>query len=50
MRAAVTRRLAAVLPDGAVRPLDIEPASGAVRLAQRFAAGTFDPPRYVEDP
>lgn len=48
MRTAVTRLLNAVLPDAPVRALEVEPASGAVRLALRFAAGTFEMPRYVD--
>ena len=49
LRDAVTRQMSADLPRATVRPLQIEPASGAVRLALRFAAGEFELPRYVDD-
>jgi hypothetical protein len=50
MRAAFMRHLQPRLPEATVRPLDVEPATGAVRLAIRFAQGTFDVPRYVDNP
>src|SRR5262249_23947600 len=49
MRASVTRQRESALPGVVIRPLEDQPAVGAVRLALRFAAGSFEPPRYVDD-
>lgn len=43
----VTRRLSEIAPRTRVRPLDVEPAIGAVRLAIATAEGSFAIPTYV---
>ena len=43
----VTRRLSEAAPRTHVRPLDVEPATGAVRLALAAARGTISIPSYV---
>jgi len=43
----VTGRLSEIAPRTFVRPLDVEPAIGAVRLAIAAAHGSFAPPAYV---
>ena len=49
MQTAVTANLASRLPGATVRMLEVEPALGAVHLAQRAAAGESVVPRYVDD-
>ena len=43
----ITRRLSEIAPRAWVRPLDVEPAIGAVRLAIAAAHGSFALPTYV---
>jgi len=43
----VTRRLSEIAPRSWVRPLEIDPATGAVRLAIAAAHGSFAIPTYV---
>jgi N-acetylglucosamine kinase-like BadF-type ATPase len=43
----VTKRLSEIAPRTQVRPLDVEPAIGAVRLAIAAAEGSFAIPTYV---
>jgi N-acetylglucosamine kinase-like BadF-type ATPase len=50
LRARVSERLRADLPGAAVRPLDAEPARGAVRLAAALADDTLTLPRYEDAP
>ena len=50
MREAVTVQLSARLPGVSIRPLDVEPALGAVRLALRAVRGPSPVPIYIDDP
>jgi len=50
MRQAVSDEICARLPGARIRPLDVEPAIGAVRLAIRAAAGEPVTPSYVQEP
>lgn len=50
MRAAVIARLAVQLPAATPRVLDVEPATGAVRLAAAVARGDVRVPVYIETP
>jgi hypothetical protein len=43
----ITGRLSEIAPRAWVRPLDVEPAIGAVRLAIAAAHGSFALPTYV---
>jgi N-acetylglucosamine kinase-like BadF-type ATPase len=47
LREAVARELREWLPDVEVRPLEVEPARGAVELARRLAKGAVVLPEYV---
>jgi N-acetylglucosamine kinase-like BadF-type ATPase len=48
LRASLTADLSQRLPDADVRLLEIEPAQGAVRLAQAAAKGTLELPAYED--
>ena len=48
LRKGVTARLTETLPAASVRSLDVEPALGAVRLAQAVLAGSVTLPVYVD--
>jgi N-acetylglucosamine kinase-like BadF-type ATPase len=48
MREAVIAHLSSRLPGAQIRPLDVEPAMGAVRLALRAAAGESVVPTYLD--
>ena len=41
-------RLSTLLPGLTARPLDVEPAGGAVRLARRLASGDHTVPAYID--
>jgi len=43
----MTNRLSEIAPRTRVRPLDVEPAIGAVRLAIAAVHGSFALPTYV---
>jgi hypothetical protein len=48
LRSSLTAELSRRLPGANVRMLDVEPAQGAVRLAQAAAAGTLQLPAYED--